>query len=317
MTHIAHEKAEYWYVHLEAGDATAVDFVKFEEWMAANPANKAAFKEVVLLNEAVGTLGHLGALEPLEKPAIWQRKSYMAVAASLLVLIMGTLFMQGEGPPPTPFTTQVAEIRNLILEDGTKVALGARSHMDVSFRADERRVNLKEGEAFFAVTPDKNRPFLVQAGDTLIRVLGTKFNVRRNGGTVNVDVFEGRVEVIKPDTSLLTLKSEHYILTAGQRVKSAHEEVVQQLTNIDPMAVAGWRTGLLKYDNVSLKEVIADANRYSASPIIVMSGALDERAVTMAFGTDQIDQMIESLALLLPIVVEKTDDGRTILRPRD
>lgn len=317
MTHITQEKAEYWYVHLEAGDATAADFAVFEKWMAASPANKTAFKEVVLLNEAVGSLGHLGALEPLEKPAFWQRKTYRAVAASLLVLIMGALFLQSEGTAPTPFTTQVAEVRNLTLEDGTKVALGARSRMDVSFRADERRVDLKEGEAFFAVTPDKNRPFLVQAGDTLIRVLGTKFNVRRNGGTVNVDVLEGRVEVIKPDTSLLTLKSEHYILTAGQRVKSVPQEVVQQLVSIDPAAVAGWRTGLLKYDNIPLKEVIADANRYSASPIIVMSDALGERAVTMAFGTEQIDQMIESLALLLPIVVENTDDGKIILRPRD
>ena len=79
------------------------------------------------------------------------------------------------------FSTRTAEVREVTLHDESVVTLGALSAIESGFSAKLRgKVELLSGEAFFAVEKDENRPFVVHVGDAEVRVLGTKFDVRRN-----------------------------------------------------------------------------------------------------------------------------------------
>src|SRR5690606_41475040 len=78
------------------------------------------------------------------------------------------------------------------LAHGTAIQLGAASTLTTRYAADRRAVDLRSGEAFFTVTHDSDRPFVITAGPLHIEDLGTAFNVRRTGQRVSVAVTEGR-----------------------------------------------------------------------------------------------------------------------------
>ncbi|MDH5825298.1 FecR family protein [Sphingobacterium faecium] len=95
------------------------------------------------------------------------------------------------------------------LSDGSKVWVNAMSKLKfpVLFAAGERSVEL-EGEAFFEVTKDVNRPFIVRANGTDIKVLGTHFNVDAYSHKVRTTLQEGKVEVASANQSILLAPGE-------------------------------------------------------------------------------------------------------------
>ena len=90
------------------------------------------------------------------------------VAASLLV---GAILVVQ--PLGQTYDTAVGERRAISLEDGSTIELNTNSRVRVRLARGERRLWLEKGQAMFAVAPDKARPFLVTAGDTTVRALGT------------------------------------------------------------------------------------------------------------------------------------------------
>ena len=76
-----------------------------------------------------------------------------------------------------------------------------------------------------------------------------------------------------------------------------------------------WRSGRLIYENARLAEVIADANRYYQPPILIASNDLGDIRVTTAFGTGQIDEMLSALEYTQPVVVDRSQPDRVLLRP--
>ncbi len=321
----SHE-AEYWYAHLESGDATEADFATFDRWLAAHPENALSFEAICTVNESVMTLDHLAELEPIhrgsrreQRAGLWGWLQAPALAtATLLMVVVGFSLYSGVLPlwvlDRSEYSTQVGEIRNLRLADGSDVALGARSEIEVVLYRGERRVKLVQGEAFFSVAKDKIRPFYVDTDGTEVKVVGTRFNVHSGEKTVTVDVEEGRVKVAKASSVLQSLlgqgDSSAAVLGAGQQVKSLSGGEISNPVEIDSDEVASWRQGVLRYDNVPLSQVINDVNRYSTTPITIGDPSLAEEAVTLAFRTNQIEDMLDSLSALLPIKIERTTDGK-------
>jgi transmembrane sensor len=97
------------------------------------------------------------------------------------------------------FSTGKGETKVVALKDGSVVTLNTASEILVNYSDDLRSVELIHGEALFDVAKNKARPFVVAAGDTHVRVVGTSFTVRRiDTAPVQVLVREGIVEVFKP-----------------------------------------------------------------------------------------------------------------------
>ena len=77
------------------------------------------------------------------------------------------------------YSTNIGEQSSVLLEDGTLVKLNTKTTIKLDYTAEFRLVELVEGEAIFNVAKDPNRPFRVNAGQTVAEALGTSFNVYR------------------------------------------------------------------------------------------------------------------------------------------
>ena len=176
------------------------------------------------------------------------------------------------------------------LPDGTVVTLGAKSRIDYKFEDGLRTVVLEEGEAYFDVAPDKAHPFYVQAGDRLIRVVGTQFDVRQSSASVMVAVVEGVVAATIGETQRL-------------------------IETIDPEKAASWRTGWLAYEDVSLDDIIADLHRYDDRNFVFSDAELRHVRVTAAFGAEDVDQFLYALEASYPLSVDRSDPSKVIFLP--
>lgn len=252
------------------------------------------------LRERFFALWHrLGETRLLAAPA----PRWAMAALALAVVASGAWFLRPHAPD---YATRIAEIRDVRLDDGSVVTLGAHSALDVDFTPAERRVRLAGGEAFFAITHDAARPFVVLAGDKRIRVVGTRFNVNYDGSRVHVAVQQGIVDVSR---GAGPQPASRVRLIAGQQLMAVEAGPLggaQPLRGAEPGA---WRTGRLDYQDASLADIVSDANRYSAHPIRIATPALAEEHLTTSFRTSQIDQMLETLPNTLPVVVKRDADG--------
>lgn len=339
-----HEQVALWIVHLASGEASDADHRMFENWLAEDLSRRQEYQRATRLwagmegaEELAGMVAVSGlqAKEPegmsatlfawLSGPWLlgWGvNRAFAATAVAFAIVVTGFLAVQYDLHllKGSAHATEVAEIRDIVLPDGSLVTLGARSSITTDFTEEERRVTLGRGEAFFAVEKDVARPFIVVAGDTRVRVVGTKFDMRHGVDEVKVSVLEGRVEVERisqsegtPDIINSGTGKTKNILTAGQETISVaggvtivRERLVQK--------VATWRSGRLVYANETLREVVADANRYYDGEIILASRELGDLRVTASFKSGQVEQMIRSLSVALALQIDRTDGNHIVLR---
>lgn len=327
-------RAGDWLTTLYSGHASEADRQAFRAWIDADPAHARAYAEVeyvhrnladVALAAGVGSAGPSHPPSPartgariadwLRRPGVPAGLGAAAVAVALAIMMM-TEWRQ-ESPRIATYQTRTAELRVIPLEDGSTVTLGARSGLTTTFAQDRRAATLQSGVAFFDIAGDPDRPFLVAAGGTVVRVIGTQFDVKRSNGNVRVSVLEGVVEVSKaePDMARDTLPAAARAVTAGQTVLVSPRASVPEPSPVGPTTPGDWRTGRLVYKDARLAEIIADANRYHHTPIVLTDPDLADIRLTTAFHGDQIDGMLSVLAASQRIQVERTG-GKLLLSSR-
>ena len=222
--------------------------------------------------------------------------------------------------------TQAAEHRDVTLADGSRITLGAKSLISVTYSDKQRRVLLERGEVFFDVAKDPRRPFIAVSGNRIITAVGTAFNVARHSDRIVVTVTEGTVVVeqdveTNPVIKTSNAKTEKHepdsaaILKAGQQLAYSKDEVAEVVTT-DTEVVTAWRDGRLKYLGEKLRYVIADVNRYSDKPIRIGDAVAADIQFTGTVFQDNIDTWLESIAEVFPVSVSKMADGEVILMSR-
>ena len=346
LSQAEHEAAE-WIFRFNEQEVSEEERRAFQTWLTAKPENESAYCAQKanwtaltdmrtladyddLIAESFFERWMMKASDAFEqiRRAVAQPQAAAAAASLAVVLILGAFLWRGAfiGDPAAPdHATQIAEIREVKLEDGSIVTLGALSSIDVDFADGARRVRLLSGEAFFDIAKDPDRPFFVAAGDTMVRVVGTKFDVRHGAGTIRVSVLEGIVEVNKAGETLVDKRSSGALsasdgqalrqtLTAGQRIVSASNAVLAPVEAVEPSDVALWRKGRLSYVEARLGDVVADMNRYYDGEIIIADASLKDRRFTAAMRADQIDVLIDMMASDMSVDVEAAGDNRLILR---
>lgn len=336
-------EAAEWFTRMHAGDVTRETREAFEIWLHGDRAHKIAYREFeqvyrdldfVAVGAGVDLDEELGRRKPgwlsilpewLRKPAFVGSTAVAAAAAAALIVVANLQSPPTTGPVVAAvpeYQTRLAEIRELTLEDGTIVTLGAKSRIDTEFTPTRRQVTLLEGEAFFEVTKDPSRPFFVAAQDTLVRVVGTKFAVKRSADIVHVSVLEGVVEVMKPgdiEDTIATADTsdiDKQVLTAGERVSAARRVALPQARQVEQIEPGAWRKGRLAYEDASLAEIVADLNRYYDRPIRIASSDVGDFRSTVAFQTSEIDQVFDVMEAIHPVQIDKPASGEIIVRRR-
>ena len=239
----------------------------------------------------------------------------LRVAAGLVLLIGGALVWQqvqdDESPAVTTatervFATAVGQRDSTMLSDGTRVVLGAGSQLTVAagYGAGKRDVSLR-GEAYFAVRHDSTSPFVVRAGDALVRDIGTAFAVHSDRGDgVRVVVTSGAVSMRAASAT-----SDSVLLHAGDRALLEPDgRIVAQRAGATDDDLA-WRAGRLVFRDAPIAQVAADLRRWYGIELRVSDSALAGRHVTASFtSADPAERVLDVIALALGARVERRAD---------
>lgn len=205
-------------------------------------------------------------------------------AASGLLAVMAAVVAYGWWSRPVEHRTARGEQRLVRLDDGSRVRLNTATR--VRLHRDGDRVELVSGEAFFAVRPRESRTFEVDAGRT-IRVLGTRFNVRRERGCLSVVVQEGRVAIRDREGDA----SSAWVLHAGgvARYPARCGGVAPASDAAELARVEGWLAGRVEFDGAPLEEVARELSRYTPRPLHVAAPQLADLRLSGVFHVDRLD----------------------------
>lgn len=209
-------------------------------------------------------------------------KKTLAIAASIIIIsIVGfVLFDLDKNMPDKNKTTFLKEIikenpsgrkTTFHLSDGSLIKLNASSKLVVSdsFGIEKRAVYL-EGEAFFEISKDSKKPFIVYTGNVATIVTGTAFNVRayHDDESINVAVFEGNVKTILYDERGCDT------LTLHKSDMATFDKSTSKLskTSFDYLEVMGWKDGIIYFKNAKSKEAFNYLERWYGVDIQVING---------------------------------------------
>lgn len=269
------------------------------------PATPAAARPALRLVR--GGRGYAG-VAPARSPRRWILGAIVAAAAVALVATNLTSPPAAEPPRGSAgsvVTTAVGVLDSVELADGTAVLLGPGSSMavDPAFGDSIRSVRLT-GVASFRVAHEADRPFVVRAGDALIRQVGTAFVVRADsgaGGTrVTVSVTEGVVAVRREAGG-----DSGAVLAAGDRASMDGEGKLAIERGVRTADDAAWLRGRLVYTDAPLEVIASDLRRWHGVELRVTDASLASMRVTATFDREPPDRVLEVLAMALGAEVER------------
>jgi len=207
-------------------------------------------------------------------------------------------------------------LNTFTLPDGTLVTLNSDTKVfyPKKFGRKTREISI-EGEAFFEVKPNKNKPFIIHAGKAQIKVVGTSFSVSAYPDTklVEVIVQTGKVQVMNKMTE--TLQTEELILTPGDKGTLVYgSKTLQKTTNQDPNFLA-WKTRNLIFKATSLREVIENLEKVYKVDIRLADPKLNELLLTAQFNNYPLDFILKVIETTFPIQVQEVN-GQYFLKAR-
>lgn len=352
------ENAAAEWLGLRDGGLTAAQQIELSAWLRADPRHRDAFAR---LDSASRSLDRLAAFRPvnggapdpdlplgsrarqtrIRRPArmAWF-PSILATAAAFAIGYFGWWVPARETAPFADVaSTAIGVMQTLPLPDGSVVNINTDSAIVVEFTATERRIQLTRGEAHFTVAKNPGRPFVVSAGGTAVRAVGTAFNVRLRRESVEVLVTEGTVrlapvEEVAPgpeareQTPLRDLRVPTAELTAGRHVVIPLQGGGAESVRARPVAATvapaeisrllAWQERRIEFDPTPLSVVAEEFNRYNRQKLVVADAATAALRVGGSFRADDSETFVRLLESSFGVVVERRGD-ETILRytPRE
>jgi transmembrane sensor len=341
----ATQEAAAWWNRLAAarpGEMSRSDREVFTNWLRESPLHIAELLRIAQVHDALdrfkGWAGiegdeadgagnvvalHAGREVPGEAGRAGRRAhpGFWAIAAStvLFALVAGWLALEQRG---VRIETDLAERRQVMLDDGTVVQLEPETRLRVRLEDRERNVGLEQGRALFRVAKDAQRPFRVSTQHTSVRAVGTAFGVETAGGDVIVTVAEGKVAVERPreatkqgagaDDALPALDSEIF-LTAGQQLRVESSGAVDPVQSVDTTRALAWAQGQLVFENDTLADVVAQFNRYNRTQLRISDARLTTRRVSGVFDATDTETLLAFIRQAgSGIAITRTDEGIVI-----
>jgi len=200
-------------------------------------------------------------------------------------------------------------IRNITLPDGSSVVLHAGSKLDYnqSFDGPVREVSL-EGEAYFDISHNPDKPFIIHTGKVKTTVLGTSFNIKADAKRVVVSVTRGRVKV-EDDSKLLA------VLTPDQQMRYSlpDAKAEQQTVNANTL-VTDWTREEMVFNGISFEEIGVVLSKRYGVPVRFKNQALKNCKIRASFyGTEKIEQVASVLCGIRNGSYQELPDGTIML----
>lgn len=315
-----------------AGETDAKETESVLSWAENKPGNKALFNEIKsdwhkmnMINERFDVdkaweklHGRIlvGGERTNDLPELTTKSKSLSgyfsipvrIAASLLLLaILGVAVVTtaGKFQRVNIVSSTTEQDRVVKLPDGSTVFLNSDSKLSFSkkFGKSNRDISLT-GEAYFEVSPDKENPFRIYAGNALVKVVGTEFNVntRKSRGLVEVYVESGIVELSENGNL------ENSLLLHSGNTGIIEKKSINMSIPGNANAIA-WKTGVMTFVDAPLLEVIELLNNVYNVKIKVEGEGMDTIRINGSYQDDLLEDILSVISQHNPqLTIAKPDD---------
>lgn len=319
-------QAERWFWRLQAPDCSDRDRAACQRWRAERPAHEAAFRQVedlwrrsLALRQDPELAEELRRVERLSGRHAggnaWSWRPLAAVAATLLVATV-LAFKLREPPAPAgiAYRTAVGEQRTVELPDGSTLVLDTDTALRADYSEGQRLIGLEAGQASFTVARDPTRPFKVRAAGGSVTAVGTRFLVRMEPAATGaaVTLLEGKVVVEGPRGAR---RHAPATLSPGQQLR--FDQAGQWATaQVDLDEASAWTRGSVYARNWRLADLLAEMNRYAATPIRLADPGLAELRISGTFRTGDPQSLVRTLEHSWPVRAAPGEGNEIVLSHR-
>lgn len=280
-------------------------------WLSESSENKELF---VKMSEIWASASNIEVFEQIDLMSDWKkiqikrkRETFMMkyalryAAAILISFGLSFLYLYNTKPGFGKLAQlKTTEFKDKIeLADGSLIQLNTNSKLiyPKQFGDNKRLVKLK-GEAFFNIKRDPSKPFIIESGKTLIKVLGTSFNIR------NITEEQTLVSVNSGIVSFKAKNNDREIrLTKGQVALFKNNQLT--LLNQPGSNYDSWRTGRLSFKNTPFLRVIKDIEKLYQVEIRNKNPKLEDLKLTIDFNNYDLDKVLKQLEVLIQTKIEK------------
>lgn len=314
------------------GEASNDEMQQVTEWLQLSEKNQK------LLDTYEAIWAEAGKLTPnpvaVDTPSVWKNMSdridifeaekkpvktislrsrislYGASAAAVIILLFG--ISQLIKKPQNIQIASTYEVLTDSLPDGSDVTLNANSKITYpkQFAKNERRVKL-EGEAFFNVEHNKEQPFIIEAGNAFIQVLGTSFNVKAyENSEIEVIVTDGLVQLFTVDSE--SNDTLAILLKAGEKGRFSTKERKPVYVSENIPDELYWMKYTLIFNDTDLKKVFKLLEDYYNIEIKVSDTRIYDCRLSTTFSNNSIDNIIEVIAATFEFEYIKENETYTI-----
>lgn len=196
--------------------------------------------------------------------------------------------------------------KKVLLADGSVVWLNKNATLSYpkKFKNNKRTVTLN-GEAFFEIAKDKNRPFTVKMKTTDVTVLGTSFNIKEDSLQTLVSVKTGKVRV----KSKALNKS---VVVVPNETATVNTTTIEHFKTKNKNYLA-WKTGEFEFNNTSIQQVVKDINTFYETKLKIEDATtLPDCRLTAKFNNRPISEIIETLKLTCNVTIQKEENSYKI-----
>jgi transmembrane sensor len=230
-----------------------------------------------------GMAGH--AIQEKKTTAIVKKKQHRrsflmggaalaAVATGAVVAPQALLHLRAD------YLTTTAQMRNVLLEDGTRVVLGPKTAIRTQMTQQLRHVDVLEGMAYFEVAKDVLRPFEASLGQLHVTALGTAFDLGQDTDNLRIAVTQGLVQV-RADARI-----DAETLSAGQWLSVNGQRTIDR-GRTDPGMIASWRNGMLIVENETIATVVSRISRWQSGRVMIADTALGNQRISGVYDLKQ------------------------------
>ena len=300
------------------GNASFEEEAAVKQWMEESAENRLAFLKERKLFDAMLLLGNEEIIKNGKKRFSINlsslRTELIKIAAVVAITLGGSYFyyqssLEKELMAMQTITVPAGQRINITLVDGTNVWLNARTSLSypVKFGKNNRQVVL-DGEAYFDVTKDKSKPFIVQTDNYNVEVLGTQFDVNAYSetGEFETTLMSGSVKVASASdsTQKITLKPNNKVILQDGKL---------HVTAVDDYNPYRWKEGLICFKNETFTSIMKDFEKYYGLTIQVKNKNVFKYVYTGKFRqTDGIDYALRVLQKDIKFTYQRDDENQII-----
>lgn len=238
---------------------------------------------------------------PVEPPRTHAGRTRAFVAVTLLSLLawLAWPWFDLALTPQTVVVVPPGQTRTMVLADGSRLELSGGTSLAARIGSFRRTVHLEQGEAFFTVAPDADRPFVVETADGRVQVRGTAFDLSQTRDGLELAVYHGRVAFSR--NSLFT---DAIDLVAGEKA-DLNDGVVSAVRHFDVDA-GDWRSGWLQTDGITLGGLAERLGRRHNLAVQV-DATLEGKRIAGRFRLNDPEALLRSLSVIHGFAVSRSD----------